>query len=225
MTGHIDLVERREEVESQQIHMPLRKSSHRPKAVHKAVQRGNGQSRSQSFTNGLGQPSSLTPSVSLDPTSIPKDKSPILPRPDTEDEGNFIPGPVGEAPPEAEGDSEGLGSDAQVVKYDNAAKNLYTCSETSGPQKEEEKLVRKLTSAKLYEITSSPEFLPRHCSLEDPDESILNLSDQESGPSWSVKRQENTTSSNIHRKSGEGHDQDSSENPKAEAVPNSDGAG
>ena len=73
-------------------------------------------------------------------------------------------------------DPERLRSSAQEVDNSDITDGLNLDAACEDSREAGKSPARKLSSSKLWELTSSPDFLPKRSSISDPEESILHLS-------------------------------------------------
>ncbi|KAL8797760.1 MAG: hypothetical protein Q9195_000112, partial [Heterodermia aff. obscurata] len=82
---------------------------------------------------------------------------------------------------------------------------------------------RKLSSSKLWELTSSPDFLPKRSSISDPEESTLHLSEQRAELETNGESQGCVFGNIVPTQVGD-HDQYHAENSKVLPTPSNDQA-
>ena len=114
-----------------------------------------------------------------------------------------------------------LSSSAQEVDNNDITEgsNLDTGSED--PRKDVTHPTRKLSSSKLWELTSSPDFLPKRSSMSDPEESIQHSSELRAELQMSGESQGYFPGNSVQKQVGE-HDQYHAENSKISPLQNGD---
>ena len=184
----------------------------------------NGDSRSQNSAlhDGPHQAPFSKSAASLEHTTTTQSKKSGIEGVDSEEGTNARQGNKGHDTSQIYENWTEVRQGARLANGDNTEDLDYCApdgdSYTQGPTS-----IRKLSSAKLYEVTSSPEFLPRRSSVADPEESVLHLSDREVGSASHGAHQRRAFGNGIGQMTRESNDQNTPEKPSNSELDNSDG--
>lgn len=196
--------------------------SDNPDKIQYAVERGESGSQNLGPQNGLRQPLART-SVSNVPLSSANDEA------SNNEKLNGEYGPQGgletvqEVVRQRHRDRERLRSSAREMDNNDITEGLNFDAGSEDHQKYGAHPTRKLSSSKLWELTSSPDFLPKRNSMSDPEESTLHAS----GPTATLQmngESQGYASGNTGQEHLGDHDQYHAENPKISPIPSDDQA-
>ena len=115
-------------------------------------------------------------------------------------------------------DRERLSSSAQEVDNNDITEVLNIDTGSKDPRKDATHPSWKLSSSKLWELTSSPDFLPKRSSMSDPEGSILHSSGLREEPQTNCESQGCVSGNKVQKQVGE-HDQHPTEIPKLSPTP------
>ena len=183
------------------------------------MERGEGGSQNLGPGNGLRQRLAKT-SVSHVPLASVNDQGSRLERLDGEDGAQGGSATVQEVMRQKDKNRERLSAIAQVDNND-ITEGLTLDAESEDSRRDGTHPTRKLSSSKLWELTSSPDFLPRRSSMSDPEESILQLSGLKAELKMNGESQGFVSGNAVQKLVGE-YDQYPAENPTTSPVPNGD---
>ena len=184
------------------------------------VERGEGRSQNLGPGNGPGQSLAKT-SVPHVPHASVNHQGSRTERLDGEEGAQGGSATVQEVIRQKDKDPERLSASAQEVDNNDITEGLILDAESEDPRKDGTHPIRKLSSSKLWKLTSSPDFLPRRSSMSDPEESILHLSGLKAELQMNGESQGFVSGNAVQKQVGE-HHQYPAENSTISPIPNGD---
>ena len=185
-----------------------------------ALERGEGGSQNAGPRNGLHQPLAKK-AISHVPVTSVNDQESNTERLDGEDGAQGGLATVQEVIRQKDRDRERLRTSAQEVDNNDITEGLNLDAASEKSRKDGSHTARKLSSSKLWELTSSPEFLPKRSSMSDPEEPNIQLSGLRADLQMNGESQRRVSGNTVQKQDGE-HDQYLAEKPRISPIPNGD---